>query len=353
MTAPTVLYIGTEEGVAVLRSGDRRRWEVQSQSLRDWAVKKVAFDPSQPNRVFAGTRGDGIWMSEDFGQGWEKLGYGRLSPAKVRCITIDPHDPNTLYVGAEPIDVWVSHDLGNSWTRLESVWKLPWIKSVRYPGPGTEPHVRDIAIDPKTAGTIYAALQVGYIIKSTDWGASWKRLDNGLDDDVHHIVINPGNSDEVFIATGGHIPDAHIQNEGLYKSSDAGESWVPLKPEFSRGFIRKYSVAFLMHPMRPNVFYTAVANGSPRFWRSRPSGAESAVIRTKDGGASWEKLENGLEETRQTFAEAIAINPDSPDHLYAGLQSGNLYTTEDGGDSWMKLDVQVPPVLDMKCIPVV
>ena len=350
MAAPTVLYVGTEEGVTVLTSEDARKWEVQSNALEDWAVTKVALDPSHPNRAFAGTRGDGVWMREGFGQEWEKLGYGKLGPAKVRCITIDPHDSNILYVGTEPVDVWVSHDLGENWTRLESVARGEWAASVRYPGPGTEPHVRDIAIDAARPGTLYAAIQVGSILKSVDGGSSWELLDNGLDDDVHRIVINPGNPDELFIATGGHIPDARIDHEGLFKSSDAGASWVALKPAFSRGFLRKYSIAFLMHPTNPNVFYTAVANGSPRMWRKRSDGAaESAIIRTKDGGASWEKLEKGIEEARQTFAEALVFDPADPDRLYAGLQNGHLYTSEDGGDSWAPLDVEVSSVLDMKC----
>ena len=356
MAAPTVLYVGTEEGVSVLTTEDGRRWEAETKALEDWAVTKVTLDPSHPKRAFAGTRGDGVWMREDLGQEWEKLSYGKLGPGKVRCITIDPHDSNTLYVGTEPVDVWTSHDLGENWTRLESVGRLesaegrPWAARVRYPGPGTEPHVRDIVIDAARPGTLYAAVQVGSIIKSVDGGASWKLLDNGFDDDVHRIVINPDNPDELFIAAGGHITDTLIDNEGLFKSSDAGESWVPMKPAFSRGFIRKYSMTFLMHPTKPNLFYTAVANGSPRMWRARSTGAESAVIRSKDGGESWEKLTNGLEETQETFAEALIFDPADPERLYAGLQNGHLYTSEDGGDSWTKLDVEVSSVLDMKCV---
>ena len=122
-----------------------------------------------------------------------------------------------------------------------------------------------------------------------------------------------------------------------------------MKPAFSRGFIRKYSMTFLLHPTKADVFYTAVANGSPRMWRERSTGAESAVLRTKDGGASWEALDNGLEETKQTFAEALVMDPADPERLYAGLQNGHLYTSGDGGDSWGKLDVEVSSVLDLKC----
>lgn len=350
MTSPTVLYLGTETGVVVLRSEDNCKWEVQSESLRGWAIPKLTADPSWPNRVVAGTRGDGVWVSEDFGQSWKKPSYGHLSPGKVRSIILDPNAPGTLYAGTEPIDVWVSHDVGKRWTRLDSVWKLPWVESVMYPGRGVEPHVRDIAIDPKRPGTMYVALQVGYIIKSTDGGESWKLLDKDLDDDVHTIVIHPTSTDQLFAATGG-----HVQNRAIYKSTDAGESWtLAIGADFSS---QRYSVPLVMHPKDPNVLYSALANGSPGGWR-RPTGAESAIVRTKDGAVSWERLEKGLEETHGIYAEAIVIDHDNPDRLYVGFrkgsstkrESGEIYTSEDGGDSWARLDIRVSSVNDLRCI---
>ena len=325
MTAPTVLYLGTEAGVTVLRSQDGRKWDIESQSLRSWGIPKLTVDPSRPNRCIAGTRGDGVWVSEDFGQTWKKPSYGKRGPGKVRCITTDPHDPDTLYAGTEPIDIFVSHDLGKSWARLDSVWEVPSVESIGYPVPTVEPHVRDIAIDLKSPGTIYAALQVGYIIKSTDGGGSWRLPDQGLDCDVHTIVINPDNTDQVFIATGGgDSRGGRVQGKALYMSNDGGESWGPTGAEISQ----EYSVPLVMHPVDPKVLYSAVANGAPPRWQQRPTGAESSIIRTRDGGASWERLEAGLAELQQGFTEAIAIDPDDPDRLYAGLRSGGLFSSD-------------------------
>jgi hypothetical protein len=78
-------------------------------------VPEVAVSPAAPNKVFAGTRGDGVWLSEDFGATWTKPCYGKRGPGKVRCLTIDPVDSNTLYGGTEPIDVFVSRDAAKSW----------------------------------------------------------------------------------------------------------------------------------------------------------------------------------------------------------------------------------------------
>ncbi len=125
------------------------------------------------------------------------------------CITLDPHDPNTLYVRTEPIDVFVSQDAGKSWTRLGSVRMVPLVESVGYPVPTVEPHVRDITVDPKDPKTIYIGLQVGYILKSTDGGASWKVLD----------VIDEAEPNTLYAA---------LRNGELYASMDGGDRWKKL-----------------------------------------------------------------------------------------------------------------------------
>src|SRR5579862_4957161 len=146
-----IIYAGTDEGVQTLESGDGRSWEITHRSpargLGDWSVEEVAVLPSKPNMVLAGTRGDGVWLSEDFGENWCKPSYARRGPGKVRCLALDPRDERRVFAGCEPIDVMVSEDLGKTWQPLESVWEQPTVKHVTYPVAVVEPHVRDITID--------------------------------------------------------------------------------------------------------------------------------------------------------------------------------------------------------------
>ncbi len=171
----SILYVATDEGVVTLKSEDGHSWKQEHHGLKEWAIPEVAVSPNAPNKVFAGTRGDGVWVSEDFGASWKKPCYGKRGPGKVRCLTFDPRNSNTLYAGTEPIDVFVSHDEAKSWERLDSVWNIPWVSTVTYPVAAVEPHVRDITIDPKDPKTMYVALQVGYMLKTTDGGKNRAR----------------------------------------------------------------------------------------------------------------------------------------------------------------------------------
>jgi len=334
------LYFGTDQGVVSVTSEDGRSWTVDSHGLKNWSVLKAVASPSAPERVYAGTRGDGVWVSDDGGKSWKKPCYGKPGPGKVRCLTLDPHNPNTLYAGTEPIDVYVSHDAAKSWTRMDSVRDVPFVETVGYPVPTVEPHVRDIAVDPKDPKTLYVALQVGYILKTTNGGKTWKLLDKGLDSDVHTIVIDPTNTSMIYIATGGH--DCRLgksKGRALYVSDDAGESWAAMGMELPQ----EYSLPLVMHPRDPKTLFAAMANGQPRQWQ-RPTGAESVIARTKDGGKSWQKLaENGTQLSKD-FAVEIVFDKSDTNHVYAELTSGKIVQSVNGGDSWSKLDVQLPGV---------
>jgi photosystem II stability/assembly factor-like uncharacterized protein len=212
------------------------------------------------------------------------------------------------------------------------------VASVTYPAARVEPHVRDIAIDPTDPSKIYIALQVGYMLKSTDGGKHWRLLDRGLDADVHTIVIHPKETDRLFIATGGSDSrKGRVKGRALYGSSDAGESWDPLAMQYKQA----YSVPLVLHPRDPDVLFSALASGNRGKW-DESVGADSLIIRSKDGGRVWERLEKGLSEVSKNFAQEIIFDESNPDHLYAALKNGQLYASHDSGDSWESLGIKVP-----------
>jgi len=330
----SVLYIGTDQGVITARSRDPASWQLAEHGLRKWEVTELAVAEQNPNKVFAGTRGDGVWVSEDFGESWVKPCYGRRGPGKVRSVTIDPHQPKRLYAGCEPIDIFVSEDEGKHWQRLDSVRELPFIDGLTFPLPTTEPHVRDVTVDPKNPDILYVALQLGYMIKSTDRGRSWTLLDNNLDCDVHVILVDPSSPQRLTVATGGHDSrQGRAPGRALYFSADAGASWKPTAMNFQQD----YAVPLIRDPHDPNRLYSALAKGTAGRWRKRESGAEAVMIRSRNGGESWEAIGHGLDG--REFPEAIVADALSVGRLHAACRNGEFYTSDDAGESWRQLSL--------------
>jgi photosystem II stability/assembly factor-like uncharacterized protein len=310
----------------------------------------VAVSSATPHRVFAGTRGDGVWMSEDCGASWRKPCFGRRGPGKVRSVALDPTNPDTVYAGTEPIDLFVSADAAKSWTRLDAVWDEPWAAKAVYPERrAIEPHVRDIAVDPLDPKTVFIGLQVGYMLKTSDGGASWRVLDQGLDADVHSIALHPLRPRQMWIATGGDSMRAGLANgRALYRSEDGGESWQPMAmAEFPD---HEYGVPLAVNPQHPDVLYAAVASGPPSSWGRKPEGAQCLIIRSGDAGVHWERWGDGLGGLARQFVEAMAVDPGEPDRLYIAFRSGTLCVSEDGGGAWLPLNLEVPDVQDLKLV---
>jgi photosystem II stability/assembly factor-like uncharacterized protein len=339
----SLVYAGTDDGVVVVSLGGNTSSRV-GQSIKGWPVMKVVADPDQPHVVFAGTRGDGVWRSDDAGATWCKPSYGKRGPGKVQSLAFHA---GTLYAGGEPIDLYTSDDRGASWRVVDSMWDVPFVRTVTYPVSTVEPHVRDIAVDPEDPSVIYLALQVGYMVKSLDGGTTWQLLDHGLDADVHTIAVNPRHPGELLIATGGHDSRGeHAPGKALYRSEDGGVSWSPTALEF----YQEYSIPVVRDTQTPDLAYAALARGYDRLW-NRPSGAEGVVIRSEDGGRTWKALETGQPDASRLMAVTMAAHASEPNVVVAAFNNGDLLLSQDAGDSWQKLDVSLPGVNDVKVVP--
>ena len=260
-----------------------------------------------PRHVLAGTRGDGVWRSEDAGAHWFKPSYGRVAPGKVRCVTHDPHDPQTIYAGGEPISMWKSADGGASWTEIESVRNFPSIAGIGYPSPSSN----------RTSATSPSPRRSEYYLRRPSGGLYAQ--DDGWRCDMaparqrprrgrarHHR--RPRDANRLYISSGGEgMRSGKAPGRSLYRSLDGGESWLPIALEFQN----EYSVSFAYDPSDPSVMYSAVANGNPGQWRARESGAEATLIRSRDAGATWHEL-NADEEVVRGFPGGDSRRPSEP-----------------------------------------
>jgi len=344
------LFVGTLDGIfKILRAN--RGWKLESRSLEGSEVNAIRIHPKNSS-VYAGVRGGGLYHSED-GNTWRKLGEGVLSE-KVRAVSLDPSNRGIIYVGTEPPALWKSDDDGQTWKELEGVRALAMERKWTYPVPTIQPHVRGIAVAPKRPERLCLATQVGGVLLSEDGGRSWSDVRDPIDMDVHAVAFDPTSDDVIYAATGGgeRFPDPSPPPKGkpLYRSRDAGRSWECITATLQR----TYSVPVRIHPKDSNTLFLGVAEDPPPLWLDRTRRANSAVMKSSNGGVNWEHLGAGLPEPLTNMVECIDFDPDQPDHVFIGLggegaryiklDRGEVYHAEGPGNHWRRIPVDLPIV---------
>lgn len=184
----------------------------------------------------------------------------------------------------------------------------------------------------------------GGVWKTDDAGMSWRNISDGFfGGGIGAIAVAEADPNVVYVGTGSACPRGNISaGTGFYKSMDAGKSWdfigLPDAGQVSR---------IQVHPKDPNLVYAAVLGNI--FGESDQRG----IYRSKDGGATWEKV---LFVSNRTGASDLSMDPGNPRILYAGMwhmyrtpwtihsgsMDGGVYRSTDGGDTWTRLSGGLP-----------
>jgi photosystem II stability/assembly factor-like uncharacterized protein len=316
------IYLGTDDGLAVFR-GEKEEWRPLYVRLKGQHVTALAVSGAQ---AWAGTT-DGLWRSRDRGATWSPSESG-LGVRHVRALSAapqSPDDPGTdrLWAGTEPAAIWLSHDGGETWLEAPDVarlreahdWSLPYSPAagcVRGFALGA-----DAAPDPETAPSmdrLYAAAEVGGVLRSDDAGATWRLLAGGVHADVHDLVTHPALPDWVYAATGG----------GCYRSRDGGLTWERIAEGYTR--------AVWLDPDRPETMLVGPA---------RYVGALGRVERSTDGGDTWALASDGFKVPMSDMIERFVS---AGSHVLALTSAGELYTAKRGIWMWHPLDLGLSPV---------
>lgn len=234
-------------------------------------------------------------------------------------------EPTTLYVGAAGGGVWKTSTGGFT---FEPIFE-------KYPQ-----SIGAIAIDQQRPDTVWVgtgesnmrnSVSVGLgIYRTTDGGRNW--VQKGLEKTEHisKIIIHPNDANTLFVAAPGPLW-SDSPERGLYKTTDGGASWQKvLYSDEKTG-----CADVLMDPRDPNVLYAAMWQFRRTPYSFVSGGPGSALYKSTDGGASWNKLDNGL--PKGDFGRiAIALAPSAPDNLLAIVESENtgLYISADAGAAW-------------------
>jgi len=251
--------------------------------------------------VVVASASGGVWKSTNAGTSWQPI-FDDYSSASIGAVALFQKDPSIIWVGT-----------GESNVRNSVAW-----------GDG--------------------------VYKSMDGGETFKNM--GLKD-THHIakvVTHPADPDVVYVAAQGHLW-GHTGEQGLFKTSDGGETWVKLKnglPDDSKTGCTHVQI----DPQDPQVLYAAFWERLRRPYRFDSGGPNGGLFRSRDGGQSWEKLTNGLPDG-PIGRIGITIYRKNPQILMAIIEHGyqpqrgtpefkdmsklgtGIYRSEDGGESWV------------------
>jgi photosystem II stability/assembly factor-like uncharacterized protein len=299
------------------RSGD---WSV-TDSLSGPDVRCLASNPLDPRSVYAGTQGEGVYYSNDFGITWQPAG---LSGQIVKSLALSPHQPGTIYAGVKPAGLYLTRDGGQTWTEIESFQRIPgrwwWFSPAESP---YQAYVQNITISPIDPQVILAGIEFGAVVRSQDGGQTWSRHRSGALRDNHWLTFHKNDGRWVYQAggTGG----------GASYSQDGGQTWRKVK----HGLAKNYGVACAADPQKPEVWYVSVAPGPGKAYGPQ---AEAYLYRSS-GGAGWQPI-GWDQHPLDSMPISLVTHPEISGQLYAGLTNGQVWFSEDYGDNWQQLPVK-------------
>lgn len=319
----------TGQGLARAECGGDGRWQVES-LLTDQSPQCLAADPLNSDRVYAGTRGNGVLRSDDCGKTWHSAGlHGHI----VKSLAVSPLEPGVIYAGTKPPMIFLSRDGGTSWTELDSFRQMRrWFWFT--PAEAGAPYVQALALSPTDPNVIIAGIEAGAVLRSTDGGKTWRGHMKGALRDCHSLAFHAKNGDWVYQAGGS--------GAGAAFSLNAGLTWNQPKA----GLDRHYGWACAADPVRPDVWYVSIAPTFvyPHFNKfpiAHFDGYAHAHIFRSSGGAGWQKLAGGLPQPLDHMPYALLTDSSEPGYLYAGLSNGDIWHSANYGDTWQQLPLNL------------
>ena len=267
------------------------------------------------------------------------LKFRSIGPAvtsgRVIAFAVNPNDRANFYVGVASGGVWKTDNAGTTWTPV-------FDKEGSY-------SIGAVALDPNNPATVWvgtgennAQRSVGYgdgVYRSDDGGKSWKNMGLKTSEHIGKIVIDPRDSNVVFVAAQGPLWSSGGER-GLYKTTDGGKTWKAVITVSENTGVSDVAI----DPSNPDTMYAAAWMRRRHFYTLVGGGAESALYKSTDGGNTWSKLKSGL-PPGDLGRIGIAVSPVDTNVVYATVEaSGNLsgiFRSKDRGATWEKMSSNI------------
>lgn len=264
---------------------------------------------------------------------YSPLSFRSIGPAvtsgRIIDIAVNPTNKSEWYIAAAAGGVWKTSNAGVSFSPI-------------FDGEGAY-SIGCLAIDPSNTNVVWVGSgennnqrSVGYgdgIYKSEDGGKSFKNMGLGKSEHIGNIAIDPTNGDIVYVAAYGPVWSSG-GDRGIYKTIDGGKTWKQIYTvSENTGFNEVH-----IDPKHPNILYACAHQRRRHEWTYISGGPESAIYKSTDAGATWEKLGKGL-PSGDVGRISMTLAKTNSDVLYAifeGRDNKGIYKSTDRGASWNK-----------------
>ena len=352
----TLLLIGTRKGCFLLESEDRRDWRLRGPYCEGWPVYHAVFDRASGSIYAAAAsewHGSAVWRSRDLGETWalssEGLGYDDDGGRKLSKVSTLALTGDRLLVGVEAPGIFESRDGGETFSLLSTLAGQPG--SEGWDDPANQPPghlgISGFVTDGADTDRFWAIVQGIGTFETADGGTTWTPRNRGLRADwprpheevgfcVHRLVRSPADGDRWY-----------QQNHcGMHRSDDGGHSWT----EITEGLPCDFGFAAATHPHDRDTFYVIPLD--PGHARCMPEG-HAAVWRTRDAGSSWQRLDKGLPHEGAyvgVLRAAMSIDAYDVPGLYFGTSTGQVFASNDEGDSWSEIESYLPAISSVEVV---
>lgn len=293
--------LSSKGGAAVLKSTDGGKTYLPTVTIDAKTtfapadIVSFVFESGNSKRILVGTRENGIFTTENGGEVWKKMNF---PPTKTYGLVSDWNRPERLYASGEwqgRGKIYKSDNRGEKWDEI-------------YSEPNTGTVITALMQSPRNASTIFVGTSAGVMIRTTDGGLTWGNLES-----VEAPVLS-----FAFDASGD-VLYALLSGKGIVRSRDGGATFeeIPGKSERSVTKSLPTATALAPDPSRSGMLFV---------------GTKEGLFRSSDFGDSWEEV-SILESSKKFSIRAIAINPkNSNELLYSAALA--LYKSIDGGKTW-------------------